>query len=110
MNAHVFFARLLPPLWRLAEWQRRWIIVSLVIVLCTLVTGCRPRYSQVDALTQTVATVRDMIGPRPVAIVEETVFWVEDWFNRLNYQLTGNKSSGWKLVTRTESATDPSMA
>src|SRR5574341_1337974 len=61
-------------------------------------------HNQSDRVAQVVDMVRNVVGPRPVAMVEETVFWVEDWFNRTTYQVTGNSSSGWQLVAPLEQA------
>jgi hypothetical protein len=55
-------------------------------------------YANSDLMVRAVEWVRDIVGPRPVAIVEEMAFKIEDWYHHINYQVTGNAST-WQFVT-----------
>lgn len=50
-----------------------------------------------DLMVRAVEWARDIVGPRPVAMAEELVFKVEDWYYNLNYRVTGQAST-WQFA------------
>ena len=93
MTTHTLFIKQ-----SLTQWKRGLIIVSLMIILSVPAAGFTLLHNYPDVIPQTVDAVRAVVGPRPVALIEQTVFAIQDRANMLIYQLTGNSSSGWRLT------------
>src|SRR6185503_9625261 len=73
---------------------------SLLIAIAFISLAGFYAYGNSDIVVHAVEWARDVVGPQPVAIAEELAFKIEDWYDHLNYQLTGNDSS-WHFVAPT---------
>jgi hypothetical protein len=79
--------------------RRAWLRILLLVLaalagafLLTLeVARSRP-----DLVVRTVDSVRNVLGPAPVAVAEDAFYQAADLYNRLHYQLVGD-SGAWSL-------------
>lgn len=77
---------------------RQWFIAIVLILVLAASIGVVLLRNYSDTVAQVVDEVRAVMGPRPVAMIEETVFKIEDLGRRMYYKVTGNSASGWYLV------------
>jgi len=62
-------------------------VLAIVIVVFGSVTLAR---AEPDLVGKAVEAVRSVVGPAPVAAVENVMYEATDWLNRTRYQLTGS--------------------
>jgi hypothetical protein len=79
----------------------QWGLLAVLLIVITVIGFAGfYAYSDSDMVVRAVEWARDIVGPRPVAIAEELVFKIEDWYYNLNYRLTGNAST-WQFAAPT---------
>lgn len=90
------FGRLQPRRYRptLVQWGLAAVLLNTITFISLTAFYA---YGNSDLMVRAVEWARDILGPQPVAMAEEWVFKVEDWYYRFNYQVTGNAST-WQFV------------
>jgi hypothetical protein len=67
------------------------ILVALVLATAVVIFGSMTLLrAEPDLVGKAVEAVRSVVGPAPVAAVENVMYEATDWLNRTRYQLTGS--------------------
>ncbi|MGE5602987.1 MAG: phosphodiester glycosidase family protein [Nitrososphaerales archaeon] len=81
---------------RPAYWALAGAIVLVACLAASILGGPRFIQAHPDAVTNTVDWVRNIVGPGPVATIENTYYRVVDMYDQWRYHATG-QAAGWSL-------------